>query len=153
MKKTTSTNSLLAAMIARPTLVVMLAFSSILLFSLMSPSVHATEAVVNEPKVSFWQMVRNKIERIVPKKKVKIETVAGGVRGSIADATDLYWAGDVDIDVAEDELSAFKAAVALFDAGDMPAAKRAFGDFAKSFPESALAQDARNAVEQITLAK
>jgi len=133
MNKATSRNLHLAALVGRPTLVVMFAFIGILLLSLLSPPVHATEAISNEPKFSFWQMVRSKIERIVPKKKVKVETVAGGVRGNLADATDFYWAGETDIDVAEEELSAFKAAVALFDAGDIAAAKRAFGDFAKSF--------------------
>jgi TolA-binding protein len=97
--------------------------------------------------VSLWERLRKKIELITPRKKITTTTAVGGVRGSQADAEDVYWKGEANSQpVDADELEAFKKAIALADAGDMPGAQAAFSDFLKKHPDSRLKSDAEEAL-------
>lgn len=99
---------------------------------------------------SLWDSLRKKIEWLTPKKKISTTTAVGGVRGSQADAEEVYWKGEAKANpIDEVELDAFKKAVALVDAGNMAGAQTAFGDFVKKFPESRLKADAEAALAQL----
>jgi hypothetical protein len=96
---------------------------------------------------SWWESLRRKIEMLTPRKKITTTTAVGGVRGSQADADDVYWKGEVKAQpVDAKELAAFKKAVSLFDAGDIAGAQGAFSDFLKKHPDSSLRKDAEQAL-------
>ena len=98
---------------------------------------------------SLWERLRKKIELLTPKKKISTTTAVGGVRGSQADADDVYWKGEAKAKaqpVDPDELTAFKKALSLVDAGDVEGAQSAFGDFLKKHPDSRLREDAEQAL-------
>jgi len=104
--------------------------------------------------MSLWERLRKKIELITPKKKLATTTAAGGVRGSLADADDVYWKGEAQTGtVEEEELTAFKKAIELVDAGKAVEAKSAFTEFVKQYPRSALRADAEAALAQLTPVK
>jgi TolA-binding protein len=97
---------------------------------------------------SLWESLRKKIEAMTPKKKLSTTTAAGGVRGSLADADDVYWKGESTA-IDEDELGAFKKAMALVEAGNTAGAQTAFADFIKQNPGSPLRSDAEAALAQL----
>ncbi len=100
--------------------------------------------------VSFWERLRMKIEMLTPRKKIATTTAVGGVRGSQADAEEVYWKGEASAQpVDSDELTAFKKAVSLVDAGDMAGAQASFADFVKKHPDSSLRGDAESALAQL----
>jgi TolA-binding protein len=81
-------------------------------------------------------------------------TAAGGVRGTLADADDVYWKGEAKAQTIDaDELAAFKKAIALVEAGNDAEAKVAFTEFLKDHPDSALHGDAEAALAQLKSAK
>jgi TolA-binding protein len=97
--------------------------------------------------VSLWERLRKKIELLTPKKKIQTTTAVGGVRGAQADADDVYWKGEAKVQpVDEEELAAFKKAIAQVEAGDMTGAQAAFSDFLKKHPDSRLREDAEQAL-------
>lgn len=98
---------------------------------------------------SFWSSIRKKVENITPKKKLSSTTAAGGVRGALADSDDLYWKGEALHELDSEELTAFKNAVALFEASKNSEAKDAFNKFLKDYPASPLASDAQAAIAQL----
>ena len=103
---------------------------------------------------SLWERLRRKIELLTPRKKITTTTAVGGVRGSLADADDVYWKGEANTQpVDEEELAAFKKALALYDAGDMPGAQAGFADFVKNHPDSRLRPDAEQALAQLQAKK
>lgn len=105
-------------------------------------------------ELSVWERLRQKIETMTPQKKLSTTTAAGGVRGSLADADDIYWKGETkDLAVDADELAAFKKALTLVDAGNTAAAQTAFADFIKQNPDSALRGDAEAALAQLKASK
>ena len=96
------------------------------------------------------ERLRKKIEVMTPKKKLSTTTAAGGVRGSLADADDVYWKGEAKSQAVDsEELSAFKKAIALVDAGKTADAQVAFSDFIKQHPDSVLRGDAEAALTQL----
>jgi len=100
--------------------------------------------------VSLWKRMRYKIDQLTPKKKINITTAVGGVRGDRADAGEVYWKGEGKKQAIDsDELKAFREALSLVDAGYLPMAQSAFGDFLKKFPESRLREDAEQALAQL----
>jgi TolA-binding protein len=99
---------------------------------------------------SLWERLRRKIELLTPKKKIQTTTAVGGVRGSQADADDVYWKGEAKVQpVDPEELAAFKKALSLADAGDAAGAQLAFSDFLKKHPDSRLREDAEQALAQL----
>src|SRR3970040_2668859 len=67
---------------------------------------------------SLWERLRKKIELLTPKKKIQTTTAVGGVRGSQADADDVYWKDEANTQsIDADELAAFKKAISLGHAG------------------------------------
>lgn len=99
---------------------------------------------------SLWERLRKKIELLTPKKKIGTTTAVGGVRGSLADADDVYWKGEASNQpIDADELAAFKKAIALVDAGDTAGAQAAFTDFVNKHPDSRLREDAETALAQL----
>jgi TolA-binding protein len=104
----------------------------------------------DKPEGSLWERLRKKIELITPKKKISTTTAVGGVRGSQADADDVYWKGEANAQpVDADELLAFKKAISLAEAGDMAGANSAFSDFLKKHPDSRLRPDAEEALASL----
>lgn len=103
---------------------------------------------------SLWDRLRKKIEVMTPKKRLSTTTAAGGVRGSLADADDVYWKGEAKGQAVDtDELAAFQKAIALVDAGKNADAQAAFSDFVKQHPESTLRGDAEAALAQLKATK
>lgn len=120
----------------------------ILSLSLFAPLAHAEEK--NEP--GFWETLRMKIEQLTPQKKLSATKAVGGVRGGPADDNDLYWKGEAKTPTVDaDELTAFRNAMSLVDAGKKAEAQMAFSDFSKKYPDSALRKDADQALAQIQL--
>ncbi len=111
-------------------------------------------AAGSSPEPSLWERLRKKIELMTPKKKLSTTTAAGGVRGSLADADDVYWKGEAKAQtIDEDELAAFKKAMTLVETGNTAEAQSAFTDFIKLHPESSLKSDAEAALAQLQPAK
>lgn len=103
-----------------------------------------------DQELSLWERLRKKIELLTPKKKLTTTTAAGGVRGSLADADDVYWKGEAKpVAIDETELAAFSEAIALVDAGNTADAQAAFAQFLKQYPDSALRTDAEAALAQL----
>jgi TolA-binding protein len=120
----------------------------IALFVLLGVMLAAPAYSVDEKQDgSLWERLRKKIELLTPKKKISTTTAVGGVRGSQADADDVYWKGEAKAQpIDTEELAAFKKAIALVDAGDMVGAQSAFSDFLKKHPDSRLREDAEQAL-------
>ncbi len=111
-------------------------------------------AAGNSPQPSLWERLRKKIELMTPKKKLSTTTAAGGVRGTLADADDVYWKGEAKAQAIDaDELTAFKKAMDLVGAGNTADAQAAFSDFIKQHPDSTLRADAEAALAQLQATK
>ncbi len=107
-----------------------------------------------DQELSLWERLRKKVELLTPRKKLNTTTAAGGVRGSLADADDVYWKGEAEqIAIDEGELTAFSKAIELVDTGKMDDAKAAFAGFVQKYPDSSLRADAEAALAQLTSAK
>ncbi|MFH2134206.1 MAG: hypothetical protein ABII81_03385 [Pseudomonadota bacterium] len=107
-----------------------------------------------DQELSLWERLRKKIELLTPKKKLSTTTAAGGVRGTLADADDVYWKGEAEqVAIDEDELTAFSKAVELVDTGKMDDAKAAFAGFVQKYPDSSLRPDAEAALAQLAPAQ
>jgi len=92
----------------------------------------AAPVQASDEELSLWERLRKKIELLTPKKKLTTTTAAGGVRGSLADADDVYWKGEAKpVIIDEAELAAFGAAVALAGEGTTNSAPVAFARFIK----------------------
>lgn len=103
-----------------------------------------------DQELSLWERLRKKIELLTPKKKLTTTTAAGGVRGTLADAEDVYWKGEAKpVAVDENELAAFSKAITLVDAGNTAEAKTAFAEFIRRHPDSTLRADAEAALVQL----
>ncbi len=108
--------------------------------------------VSSEP--SLWERLRKKIELITPRKKLVTTNAAGGVRGSLADADDVYWKGEQKVQSVDvEELDAFKTAMNLAGAGKNADAQAAFSQFVKQHPESSLRADADAALALLQTSK
>ncbi len=91
--------------------------------------------------------LRKKIEMLMPKKKLQTTTAVGGVRGSKADANDLYWKGEKGEEgIDADELAAFDDALSLAESGEMVEAEKQLTAFLKKYPASQLREDAEQAL-------
>ncbi len=125
------------------------------LFVLLGVALSAPSYAAGSTKEpSLWERLRKKIEVMTPKKKLSTTTAAGGVRGSLADADDVYWKGEAKSQAVDsEELTAFKKAIALVDAGKTADAQVAFGDFIKQHPDSVLRGDAEAALTQLQATK
>lgn len=107
----------------------------------------ASPVQATDQELSLWERLRKKIELLTPKKKLTTTTAAGGVRGTLADAEDVYWKGEArPVAIDENELAAFSKAIALVDAGNTAEAKSAFAEFIKQHPDSSLRADAEAAL-------
>ncbi len=110
----------------------------------------AGNALAEEEKKAeegLLESLRKKIEILMPKKKLQTTTAVGGVRGSKADANELYWKGEKGEEgIDADELAAFDEALALAEAGEMAKAEEQLGAFIKNYPKSQLREDAEQAL-------
>ncbi len=116
----------------------------------ISTSLYAGET---KKKVSFWDSLKTKITKIVPKKKSNLNapTVVGGVRGAKEESADkLYWKNkEVEMNVAQDELDEFNSALTLAVDGNVEEAKKGFETFLATYPDSHLCGDAQTAIKQL----
>ena len=61
--------------------------------------------------LSFWDVLRIKIESLTPQKKSTVTTATGGVRGASVTSEDVYWKNEVTAQmIAGAELDAFSNA-------------------------------------------
>jgi len=120
----------------------------LLLGLLLTGNVLAEEAV--QEKESLFETLRKKIELLTPKKKLQTTTAVGGVRGSKADANDLYWKGEEkEGSIDAQELAAFDDALSQAEAGDMAAAEEKLAAFVEQYPQSQLREDAEKALAAV----
>ena len=121
--------------------------SNILLSIVLATGTQTAFADDNASSMSFWDFLRSKIESLTPKKKVTATTATGGVRGAQVVSEDVYWKGESQPQtVDQDELDAFKKALAFAYSGDDKKAQAAFSDFVKKYPDSILRKDADQAL-------
>ena len=100
----------------------------------------------NSGSMSFWEMLRKKIESFTPQKKIGVTNAVGGVRGAPSDANDLYWKGEASKKEMDGiELDEFKKALDFAAAGETQQAVNAFLEFTKRYPDSKLRKDAEQA--------
>ena len=113
-----------------------------------SPTLHAGESA--DKPMSFWDMLRAKIESFTPQKKSSVTTATGGVRGSQVASDDIYWKSEASSEiVSAAELESFTKAVKLTDTNDQAQAKTAFSEFIKKYPDSVLRKDADQALAML----
>lgn len=90
---------------------------------------------------------RKKVESLTPKKKLQTTTAVGGVRGSQADAGELYWKGEItEQGIDAKELASFEAALSHAENGENELAEKALRSFMKEYPQSQLNGDAEQAL-------
>lgn len=125
----------------------MLVLCMVVVFSAVS--VFAEEET--EKKVSLWEIIRIKIEKVTPQKKPAVTTAVGGVRGSKAGTgKELYWKGaDSEPVVQAVELDSFKGALAEAESGNLVQARLLFEKFVTDFPKSSLKDDAFSALHEL----
>jgi len=117
----------------------------LLLGMLLAGNALAEEA--KKAEKGLLETLRNKIELLMPKKKLTATTAVGGVRGSKADANELYWKGEKGEEAIDaEELAAFDEALALAEAGEMEKAEKELAAFLKNYPGSQLREDAEQAL-------
>lgn len=98
--------------------------------------------------------LRMKVEQFTPQKKLSATTAVGGVRGSSVGAADVYWKGEAEpMVIDEDELMAFQKGMDLVDEDQIEQAHAAFADFLKAYPYSLLKEDASSVLSQLATAK
>lgn len=104
-----------------------------------------------EAKMSFWEIIRSKIEKVTPQKKPAVTTAVGGVRGAKSDnSKSLYWKGEtVTVAVSEQELDSFKAALVKAEMGDLVQGRELFQRFVADYPKSVLKDDALIALQEM----
>jgi TolA-binding protein len=115
-----------------------------------------TTAIAEDKKESgFWSELRGKVEKLAPKKKTTEVTAVGGVRGAKDSAAEgLYWRGEEkQIDIANAEVTAFRAALDDAAAGKRDEATTKFIQFAQIYPKSPLKEDALRAAEELKAGK
>jgi TolA-binding protein len=115
----------------------------------------ATATAEDKKDTGFWGELRSKVEGLAPKKKTAEITAVGGVRGAKDSTTEgLYWKGeDKKIEIADDEMTAFRAALEEAVAGKRDEAAAKFDRFAQVYPKSILKDDARRALEELMAGK
>jgi TolA-binding protein len=102
-------------------------------------------------KDTFWDNLRGKLEKVTPAKKTTATTAVGGVRGAKSEeAADIYWKGkETRLEVPEDELQSFNAAVDLASKGEHREALKKFEAFLRLYPQSQLRRDGLQAVDKL----
>ncbi len=113
-------------------------------------SVSYAEDKGNEAEISLWDIIRSKIERVTPKKKLVVTTAVGGVRGARSESgADLYWKGEkVQPDMTE-EMTQFENALFTAENGEIMQALVQFETFELQYPESVLKDDASQAIMEL----
>lgn len=113
-------------------------------------SAQVLHAADKNKTLSFWDVLRIKIESLTPQKKSTVTTATGGVRGASVTSDDVYWKNEATAQmIAGAELEAFSKAVKLADTDNKEQAKIAFSEFIKQYPKSALRSDADQALVQL----
>ena len=104
-----------------------------------------------EKKISLWEVIRTKIEKVTPQKKPSVTTAVGGVRGSKAETgKELYWKGeDTEPVVDSMELDSFKEALTEVEIGNHVQARVLFEKFVTDYPGSSLKDDALSALHEL----
>lgn len=110
---------------------------------LLGSNAHAADS----KEIGLFESLRQKIELLTPKKKLTTTTSVGGVRGSLADAGELYWKGEkTEQAIDADELFAFDEALSQAEAGDLVSAENGLSQFLNNYPQSQLRGDAEQAL-------
>lgn len=95
-------------------------------------------------ELTIWQKLRHQIEMFAPKKKLATTTTAvAGVRGSQADADDVYWKGETS--TSQVEVEDLSEAIAMAESRK-PGAKAALEAFLVDHPGSIFTNDVNEAI-------
>jgi TolA-binding protein len=111
----------------------------------------ASLSFAGEENSGWWNNMKNKLDRIAPKKKTMATTAVGGVRGAQDDETDaLYWKGrEEPLTIDEEELEAFNNAVEEAIEGNNGESLKLFEEFMTKYPDSILKENAEEATERL----
>lgn len=125
-------------------------FIATVLTLLLSSAAGAAE----NTKAGFWDRLKEKTEKITPRKKPAANTAVGGVRSAKLQETELYWKGkEKPLEAGEEELDVFKQALKQAAAGERDESIRSFEAFLNQYPESQLKKDTQRALDQLKLEK
>jgi TolA-binding protein len=115
----------------------------------------ANATAEDKKDAGFWDGLKGKVEKLVPKKKTAETTAVGGVRGAKDSSSEvLYWKGEEKIvEIADDEVTAFRAALDAAAAGKRNDASTKFDTFVQVYPKSVLRVDALQAIEELKAEK
>ncbi|HEY3307519.1 MAG TPA: hypothetical protein VGJ93_03600 [Desulfuromonadaceae bacterium] len=106
------------------------------------------------PKTGFWDSLKEKAEKITPRKKPAANTAVGGVRSAKQQETELYWKGkEKPLEADEEELDVFKQALKQAAAGKRDESIKSFEAFLSKYPQSQLKKDTHRALDQLKLEK
>jgi hypothetical protein len=98
-------------------------------------------------KARYWGNLRGKIHGITPRKKTRVTTAVGGVRGAKDESADsVYWKGREHAEIDEEELLKFTAAVDFAMNGENEKAMKELEEFLSAYPDSPLRVDALEAL-------
>ena len=124
----------------------------IVLLSLFSLILTASLALAEDRgnKSALWLKLKQKLEQMAPQKKTTT-TAVGGVRGAKDQSADtLYWKDEaVKTTVDETEYKRFNDAYQLANDGKGAEAISQFESFLKDYPQSALRDDAQQALASL----
>jgi TolA-binding protein len=109
----------------------------------------ASASAKADRQLTFWEMLRKKINMFTPQKRLEATTAVGGVRGAQTEVNDVYWKGEANQLINAEELAAFKKAEDFAEAGDMKQAQAAFAEFVKLHPDSSLRKEADQALAML----
>ena len=117
-------------------------------FAVLALLLLASSVAFASEKADWWTNLKNKARKITPTKTTTTTTAVGGLRGTKEGEEALYWKGK-EVSVAKEELESFNSALDLAISGEVYAAKEGFEGFLRSYPQSALADDARQSLRML----
>jgi len=98
-------------------------------------------------KSGWWTDLKGKVDKLTAPKS-QTTTAVGGVRGAKEESETVYWKGKEK--VSKEELDAFGSALNLALEGKAKEAEKGFKSFLDKYPKSALAEDARKSLQELT---
>ncbi len=98
-------------------------------------------------KSGWWTNLKGKVDKMTAPKS-QTTTAVGGVRGAKEESETVYWKGKEK--VSKEELDAFGRALSLALEGKVKEAEKGFKSFLDKYPKSALAEDAKKSLQELT---
>lgn len=125
-----------------------------LLAALLALLVSSAAMAAEAPQSGFWETLKEKTEKVTPRKKTPANTAVGGVRSAKQQEVELYWKGkEQPLEADEEELDVFKQALLKGAGGQRQESIKLFETFLGRYPQSQLKMDCLKALEQLRQGK